>query len=318
MNGNHGREIRVGALIAFGFLIIFGAFFVIGGQEGMFTRKNEIRARYANVEGLTIGAAVRLGGVKVGSVEKIIFSPDGSDKQVVVTMAVSTSSFDKIRKNSVARIGGQGLLGDRTIDINVGSLSEPALKPGDFISSAESSQFSDLLSSGGDAMVDIKATARNLKEITYKINNGTGSLAQIINDPRLYVSLDSLLNMWSDITMKINKGQGFMAKLVNDPALYDNLATSLGEIRELVANINEGKGSLGQLATKESIYQRLDTLLTSATTTLGKINAGNGTAGQVINNADLYQKVNTTIDELHALISDIKEHPSRYVKISLF
>ena len=278
MNGNQGREVRVGALIAFGFLIIFGAFFVIGGQEGLFTRKYEIRARYTNVEGLTTGAAVRLGGVKVGSVEKIIFSPDGSEKQVVVTMEISASSLDKIRKNSVARIGGQGLLGDRTIDINIGSPSEPAINQGDFITSAESSQFSDLLSSGGDAMVDIKATARNLKEITYKINNGTGSMAQIINDPRLYVSLDSLLNMWADITLKINKGQGFMAKLVNDPTLYDNLATSLGEIRELAANINEGKGSLGQLATQEGVYHRLDTLLTSATQTLSKINTGNGTA----------------------------------------
>jgi phospholipid/cholesterol/gamma-HCH transport system substrate-binding protein len=318
MNSNRGKEIRVGALIAIGFLIIFAAFFVIGGQEGLFARKYELKARFANVEGLTVGAAVRLGGVKVGSVEKIAFAPDGTDKQVVVTMAVSVSSFDKIRENSKARVGGQGLLGDRTIDISVGSQSESPLKPGDFVQSLQTAGISDLISQSGDVMGDIRTAAHNLKEITYKINNGTGTMAEVINDPRLYVDIDSLLNMWTDITMKINKGQGTLAKLVNDPSLYDNLASSLSEIREFLANVNNGKGSLGRLATEETVYNRLDSLLTTAGETINKINSGSGTAGQVINNAELYQRMSSTLNALDELIADIKAHPKKYIRISIF
>jgi phospholipid/cholesterol/gamma-HCH transport system substrate-binding protein len=318
MNGNRGKEIRVGALIALGFLIIFGAFFVIGGQEGLFMKKHELRAKFVNVEGLTVGAAVRLGGVKAGSVEKIGFSSDGSDKRVVVKMAISASSFDQIRKDSMAKLGGQGLLGDRTVDISVGTPSEPPLNPGDFINTLETAQVNDIISQGGDVMSDLKATAHNLKEVSYKINNGTGSLAQIINDPRLYTNLDSLLNLWTDITVKINNGQGVLAKLVNDPTLYNNLSTSLSEVDAFMAGINDGKGSLGKLANESDVYNRLDTLLSAATSTLAKINSNNSSTGQVINNATLYQRIDSTLIALNELIVDIKMHPKKYVKLSIF
>jgi phospholipid/cholesterol/gamma-HCH transport system substrate-binding protein len=318
MNGSRGKEIRVGALIVIGFLIIFAAFFVIGGQEGLFKKKYDLRARFGNVEGLTEGASVRLGGVNVGNVKNISFVPNGTDKQVVVTMDINASSFDKIRENSMARVGGQGLLGDRTVDISVGSQSEPPLKPGEFVRSAETAGINEIISQSGDVMGDIKAAAHNFKEISYKINNGTGTLAEVINDPRLYVSIDSLLNMWSEITLKINRGQGTLAKIVNDPSLYDNLSSSLSEIRQFMANVNAGKGSFGRLATENGIYNRLDSVLTSASETLEKINGGEGTAGQVLNNAELYQKITSTLEALNDLIVDIKAHPKKYIKISIF
>ncbi len=318
MNNNRGKEIRVGALIAIGLLIIFVAFFVIGGQEGLFAKKYELKARFANVEGLTDGAAVRLGGVKVGSVAKIAFAPDGTGKQVIVIMGINASDFDKIRENSIAQIGGQGLLGDRTVDISVGSPSEPALKPGDFVNSVQTAGINEIISQSGEAMSDIKVAAKNLKEITYKINSGTGTMAQVLNDPRLYVNIDSLLNMWTDITIKINEGKGTLAKLVNDPGLYDNLSSSLSELRVFMTNVNEGKGSLGQLATKENVYNRLDSLLTAASLTIDKINTGEGTAGQVINNAELYEKITTTLNALSELVTDIKAHPKKYIRISVF
>jgi phospholipid/cholesterol/gamma-HCH transport system substrate-binding protein len=318
MSNNRGKEIRVGALIALGLIVIFGAFFVIGGQEGIFKKKYELQSRFTTVEGLSIGAAVRLGGVQVGNVSKITFAPDGTNKQVVVTMAVDASSFDKIRKDSFARIGGQGLLGDRTIDITIGTPSEGVLMPGDSVKTAETAGFSELVSEGGNAMVDIKAAAHNLKEITYKIDSGTGSLAEIINDPRLYTNLDSLLNMWSDITNKINRGEGTLAKFVNDPTLYNNLSTTLSEIDNFMANINDGKGSLGKLVKEDVVYNNLDSLLSTANITLAKINNGNGTASQLVNNANLYARIDSTLTALNELIVDIKMNPKKYVKLSLF
>jgi phospholipid/cholesterol/gamma-HCH transport system substrate-binding protein len=318
MDGSRGKEIRVGALIALGFLIIFGAFFIIGGQEGLFKKKIELRAKFTNVEGLTVGAAVRLGVVKVGSVDHVGFSSDGSDKRVVVRMAVNTHGFNQIRKDSMAKLGGQGLLGDRTVDITIGTPSEPPLNPGDFINTVETAQLTELISQGGDVMSDLKTTARNIKEVSFKINSGTGSLAEIINDPRLYTDLDSLMNMWSNITLKIDKGEGFLAMLINDPGLYHNLVSSLTEIDTFMANVNSGKGSLGKLVTEEGVYNRIESLLTAANATITKVNSGNGTASQVINSPNLYQRIDSTLSALNELIVDIKVHPKRYVKLSIF
>ncbi len=318
MKSNIGREIRVGALIAVGLLIIFGAFFTIGGQEGIFNKKYNLLAKFENVEGLTTGAAVRLGGVKVGSVDKIGFVPNGEGKHVVVTLSVNAESFDRIKRDSNARLGSQGLLGDRTVEITVGSPSEQMLTEGEYINTIEAAQLSDLISESGDAMTDIKITAQNAKEITWKINHGSGSMAQILNDPRLYTNLDSLLNMWSDITLRIKNGEGFLARLVNDSLLYVNLTESLGEIKTMVGNINAGQGSLGKMATEDGVYNRLDSLLTNIDNTMAKLNNGEGTAGQLMNNEDMYVKINSTMDALNSLITDLKANPKKYVKLSLF
>jgi len=251
-------------------------------------------------------------------VKGIRFSPEGTDKSIIIELSVDENSFTRIRQDSNARLGSQGLLGDRTVDISVGSPQSPALRQGDFVSSIEATQFDDLISKSGDALTDIKITAQNAKEISWKINHGEGSLAQIINDPRLYTNLDSLLNMWSDITLKINSGQGFLAKLVNDPSLYNNLTASLAEMRTFLAAINAGQGSLGRVMADDNLYKRFDSLLTSVDNTMAKINSGEGTAGQFINNDDLYLKISDTMDALNQLIADIQENPKKYVKLSIF
>ncbi len=318
MKNDASREIRVGGLIALGFLIIFGAFFIIGKQEGLFVKRYDLRAKFGNVEGLTVGAPVRLGGVKVGTVERIDFSHDGNERVIVVDMLVSSSAFFRIKKDSQARLGSQGLLGDRTIDISLGTPTSEPVTQGETIGAIETTQLNEIISESGDVLTDVKITAQNAKEISWKINHGTGSLAQIINDPRLYISLDSLLIMWSNITDKINKGQGTLAMLVNDGELYTNLTSSLKEISEFLATVNKGEGSLGKLAKSNEIYDHADSLLTSLNSTLARINKGEGTMGQVMSNTDLYQKMNSTLDALNALILDIKKNPKKYVKISLF
>jgi len=317
MDKDSGKKIRVAATISLGLIIIFLAFFAIGNQEGMFKSKYDLKAKFVNVEGLTVGAAVRLGGVKVGNVKNIDFSEDW-DKRIIVTLSIGASNFTKIRKNSVAKLGSQGLLGDRTIDITVGEKTSEPLVKGDFIETQESPQLNEILSEGGNAIQDLKIAAHNIKEITWKINNGNVSLAQVLNDPRLYSNLDSLLNLWSRITLKIESGHGFLSQLVEDSTLYDNLSGTLEETKSLLTKINDGEGTLGKLATDKAMYNHIDSVLTSIDSTLALINGGNGTVGRIVTDTTMYQRMNATIESLDNLIKDVKAHPGRYVKISLF
>jgi len=52
--------------------------------------------------------------------------------------------------------------------------------------------------------------------------------------------------------------------------------------------------------------------------TLEKINSGEGTLGQLMVNAELYERLNATLTSLDSLLIDIKQHPKKYVKLSLF
>jgi len=51
---------------------------------------------------------------------------------------------------------------------------------------------------------------------------------------------------------------------------------------------------------------------------MGKINSSSGTAGKLVNDDELYTKAIQSIENLDALVQDIKKHPKKYVKFSLF
>ena len=67
---------------------------------------------------------MRLGGLGVGKVSKISFAPDLGDKRIIVTMEISNRFQERIRDDSVARVTGRGVLGDKAIDISLGSPDE--------------------------------------------------------------------------------------------------------------------------------------------------------------------------------------------------
>lgn len=307
MRDSTKREIRVGAMIALGVIIIFSAFFIIGGKEGIFSKRYKLYARFNNIEGLNVGAPVRLGGWKVGTVDDISFTDDARGEAIIVMMSIDSKSFIRIREDSRARLGSMGLLGDRTVDISLGSPEMRPIAPNEFVAVE-----------GADLFKDVEDVAANAKEITRKINEGDGSLSQIINDPRLYTNLDSLLLIWAELSRKVNEGEGNLAAIVNDPQLYKNFTVFLEKSSEFVDAINSGQGTLGRLAQDDQIYNRTDSLLMALNTTLEKINSGEGTLGQLMVDQELYEKLNKTLGSLDSLLIDLRKNPKRYVKISLF
>lgn len=307
MRDSTRKEIRVGAMIALGLIIIFSAFFIIGGKDGLFSKRYSLFARFNNIEGLTVGAPVRLGGLKVGTVNSIQFTDDAKGEAIIIMMSIDSKSFIRVREDSRARLGSMGLLGDRTLDISLGSPDNRPLVPGEFVPVE-----------GGDVIKDIEAIAENAREITQKINEGDGSFSQIINDPRLYTNIDSLLMIWTSISMKIDEGEGNLAKLFNDPKLYKNINLFLLKSNAFMDNVNAGQGTLGKLATDERLYDHTDSLLVQLNSTLGKLNSGEGTMGQLMVNQDLYLRLDKTLSSLDSLIIDVRENPGRYVKLSFF
>ncbi len=318
MKDHASKAIRVGFLAVLGFVIIFMAFFVVGDQGGFFTSKCELLARFKNVEGLTVGAPVRLGGVKVGSVKEIQFSEDISNKTIVVAMSIDHKSFSRVGKDSQARLGSMGLLGDRTVDISMGTPESEKCVEGDFVTTIEAYQIDDLISESGDIMTDVKLTAGDAREIAWKLNRGEGTFARFINDPRMYTNLDSLLVLWTNITHKIRTGDGSMAEFINDPEVYREFARLTKESADFVAAVNEGNSTLGKMANESGLYDHTDSLLVSLNETFEKINSGEGTLGQMANNAELYRKLTSTLESLDSLIVDVRKNPKRYVKLSLF
>ncbi|MCK9309645.1 MAG: hypothetical protein M0P99_05170, partial [Candidatus Cloacimonetes bacterium] len=100
----------------------------------------------------------------------------------------------------------------------------------------------------------------------------------------------------------------------------DRLTAGLNEV--LQENRGTIKSSIGEtpamIAKINGTLDSLQTLSGSLNKTAELLKDGDGTAAKLLNNAELYTKLNSSIENLDTLLKDIKAHPKKYVKFSLF
>ncbi len=111
--------------------------YVLGARARLFEARYTIHADFTEVGGLREGATVRLAGVQIGRVTDVHLAPEPGGK-VRVDLTIGRQFADRIRQDSVARIETQGLLGDRIVEITVGTAAAPAVKAGEVLDRARS------------------------------------------------------------------------------------------------------------------------------------------------------------------------------------
>src|SRR3712207_4508491 len=91
------RAVTVGIFVFVALAIFIVGVLTLGGQRKTFADTIETSAVFNDVNGLQAGSNVWFAGVKIGSVDKIRFTPNG---QVEVRMSIEESAKDYIRKNT--------------------------------------------------------------------------------------------------------------------------------------------------------------------------------------------------------------------------
>jgi len=93
-----------------------------------------VTADFNNITGINSGSDVRIGGIKVGTVEKLDLDP--KNFQAEATLRVRDDV--KLPKDTSAAVRSSGLLGEKFIALEVGN-DDQSLKEGDHITITESS-----------------------------------------------------------------------------------------------------------------------------------------------------------------------------------
>ena len=138
-------QIRVGIFVFFTLVTFMAAIFLLGSRTQYFQPQYTLKAVFSNVGYLLEGAGVYLAGVQVGRVGEIRFFEDIAAQKVLVVLKVAHDYQERIRQDSVAVITSSGLLGDKYIDITLGSESEPELLNGMFIRTQEPADYGQLI-----------------------------------------------------------------------------------------------------------------------------------------------------------------------------
>lgn len=209
--------IDVGVFVTVGLALALTAVFFIGREKSFFERRYTLIAPFKGISGLRMGAVVQLAGINVGYVDGVRFGKAGDQNRIDVILKVSKTYQDHIRKDSVASIQTQGLLGDKFILISSGSIGMPPLADGEIMATEEGGGFGALADTGKKTLEDIRLVAKdfqqtletvkldkddkenikkflaNLNAISGKIKNGEGTIGALIMDPSLYFDMRALM-----------------------------------------------------------------------------------------------------------------------------
>lgn len=125
---------RVGLFVFFGLLFLSIGVFLIGSKDFLFSPTYRLKANFHDVSGLNNGADVRVAGIHVGSVQRIDL-PSRPQDPITVLMNLRSSTQNIIKKDSVASIKTEGLLGDKYVEISFGSPKAEDVQGDDTIAS---------------------------------------------------------------------------------------------------------------------------------------------------------------------------------------
>jgi phospholipid/cholesterol/gamma-HCH transport system substrate-binding protein len=262
---------KLGLFVLAGLLFLILSLYLIGKNRNMFGASFEIHARFSNINGLVPGNNVRFSGIDVGTVRGIEIRDDSS---IYVTMVIDRKVKKFIKKNALAAIGTDGLMGNKLININAqGGYADPVAE-GDLLESRTPIETDEMLRTLNTTNENIVVITTNLKEITRKLNN-SNSLWNLLADTVVAVDIknavaairragtntEKFTREADDLIQRLKQGEGLAGALITDSTLVQSLETSLHdlqissknavqlttELSDMVTKVREGEGTTGRL-----------------------------------------------------------------------
>ncbi len=224
-------ETIVGIFVVASLAALLVMVLIIAQQERLWEKHVEYRAVFKNISGLKEGSEVRFAGLTVGNVKKITIDPQG---QIIVNFEVIGKYSSRLRQDTKATIGFQGLLGDKTLDLSPGSPDQPEIPPKGTVASVEPLDITEMITKAQPALENLQKILGNLANISDSLTKPDSGFSKSMEEIR-------------QIVAKINQGYGSLGLFLNDKALYRDYAQAVANIGNLTGAVQENKGALGTL-----------------------------------------------------------------------
>jgi len=310
-------QVRVGFVLILSLAILAVGVFFIGQVGDVFGSRYRLVTLMESASGLVRGAPVQVAGQNVGQVDRVEFiRPEdrpSTGEAVMVWLGINLEVQDQIRGDSRARVRTQGLLGDRLIDIEPGSLGFSALADGDTLGAAPALSYEELLGQAADAVQSLTTLSDDLTRTLGRVAAGEGSLGQLLVDDALYGGLVDLNTSLSGLVGPVVAGEGVLGRLLHDDELYDRLTSSMARMDSVTAAVVDGEGTLGRLIRSDSLYVALASSAARADSLLAAVTSGEGAVGRLMTDDLLYEEFLKVVVDLNALLDDVRANPKKFI-----
>ncbi|MFZ1527215.1 MAG: MlaD family protein [Ferruginibacter sp.] len=285
----NNTKLGIFVLAALIFLVLL--LYMIGKNRNLFGSNYALKARFENVHGLVPGNNVRYAGIQAGTVKKVTIL---NDTVIEVTMTIETKLQNIIRKNAIASIGTDGLVGNKVLNISPARQTAALAVEGDILYSKKAVDTEEMMETLYKTNNDVAGVASGLKMAVEKLNSST-ALWALLNDHSLPDGLKaSAANLrlataraglmaasLEEVIADIKKGKGSAGMLLRDSSFAhylqeaavkigsagseaDSLARALNKmVNGIQEDISNGKGTVNSLLKDSLVVKKINASLTS-------------------------------------------------------
>jgi phospholipid/cholesterol/gamma-HCH transport system substrate-binding protein len=270
------QKVITAAFIIGGLLIFMIAIFVIGSKQNMFSSTFKLNSVFANVSGLNEGSSVSFAGIKIGIVEKLRIK---SGSEVLVEMSLDKKVYDFVKKDSKVSIISEGLVGNKIIEISAGTASAQSVRDGDILESVKPVSMEDIMQNLKTITNNAIVISEDISSIIDKVDNGEGTMGQLINNSNLYDNLDSTFVSIGRNSSNINKVVLSLSGAIN--AVTGNINSLTHDVERVTTNLaditdkmNSSKSIVGTLLTDTVFANNLKEMIQNARVTTKYLEKG--------------------------------------------
>ena len=223
MPTNKKHLVQLGAFIVAGLLLLVLALFLIGKNQHLIGSHYQLRARFDNLAGLREGNNVRYAGIEIGTVESMVII---NDTTLEVTLLINKEMKQVIRKNAIASLASDGLMGNKVVNITPQRGAADYALDGDLLASRKTADIDDLLQGLSGISDDVLLLTGDLRTTVARINQGSG-LWKLLGDTNMARHLQRTVRNLEQTSV--------------------NAQVMTTDIRSMVADIKAGKGNVGMI-----------------------------------------------------------------------
>jgi phospholipid/cholesterol/gamma-HCH transport system substrate-binding protein len=293
MKKSASQKTRLGIFVIISTILFVLAVYMIGQGKDMFKKTFTISAYFQNVNGLQNGNNVRYAGIDIGTVKAIGMLNDSTIK---IDMSIDEKITKHIKKDAIATIGSDGLVGNMIVNIVPGKGAATVIENGDVIESFSKIGADDILSTLSVGSENAALLTVDLLKITTEMLEGEGTIGLLLNDTIMAQDLkQSVYNLktaskgatkaiteLTDLISSIKTNDdSVLGMVLNDSisgsqlkSIVNNLETSSNEINSILNNINTVVNDLNFSDGAYHYMVKDTTLVNDLKSTIKNINEG--------------------------------------------
>lgn len=290
------KEIKIALVAIVGIIVLFFGMNFLKGLS-LFSTDDTYYIKFHNISGLAEANPIYADGYKVGIVKSIDYDYDGNGF-IIVKFAVDNNL--RIPKGSSATIDTD-LMGNVKMNLLLANNPRERVEPGDTIT--------------GDVSEGIMGQVQSLipvvQQLVPKLDSILSSVNMLLADPSIAASLHNIQTVTGDLTTTTRQINTLMATLnSNVPGMMKKADGVLDNTQQLTANL--------AAVDIQKTMQEVDATLANMKEITNKINNNQGSLGLLMNDDALYRNLNTILNSADSLLTNLRQHPKRYVHFSLF